>query len=81
MDKESIYELQKIDSNCNDCVFMERDFEKRKKFDNLYKGKENASHRVNYGNCSKFNKEVSFIPNHCTPENHQCFKHRKDGLK
>lgn len=25
MDKESIIELQKIDCNCNDCVFMERD--------------------------------------------------------
>lgn len=24
MDKESIFELQKIDCNCNDCGFMER---------------------------------------------------------
>ncbi len=30
MDKESIYELQKIDCNCNDCVFMVRDLEKLK---------------------------------------------------
>lgn len=28
MDKESIFELQKIDCNCNDCVFMERNSEK-----------------------------------------------------
>ena len=28
MDKESIIELQKIDCNCNDCKFLERDFEK-----------------------------------------------------
>lgn len=27
MDKESIYELQRIDTNCNDCVFMNRDLE------------------------------------------------------
>ena len=30
MDKESIYELQKIDCNCNDCKFMTRDFDKFK---------------------------------------------------
>lgn len=28
MDKESIFELQKIDCNCNDCLFMVRDSEK-----------------------------------------------------
>ena len=28
MDKESIIELQKIDCNCNDCKFMERDGER-----------------------------------------------------
>lgn len=28
MDKESIYELQKIDCNCNDCLFMVRDMDK-----------------------------------------------------
>jgi hypothetical protein len=26
MDKESIYELQKLDCNCNDCGYMVRDF-------------------------------------------------------
>lgn len=30
MDKESIYELQKIDCNCNDCIFMVRNQEKYK---------------------------------------------------
>ena len=30
MDKESIFELQKIDANCNDCAFMQRDIEKFK---------------------------------------------------
>ena len=78
MDKESRYELQKIDCNCNDCKFMERDFEKRKSFDHLYEGSQNASHRINYGNCSKFSKPVSFIPNHCQLETQECFVHRKD---
>ncbi len=36
MDKDSIFELQKIDSNCNDCKFMVRDMEKRKSFDHLH---------------------------------------------
>lgn len=31
MDKESIIELQKLDSNCNDCIFLVRDAEKFKK--------------------------------------------------
>jgi len=31
MDKESIFELQKVDCNCNDCVFMIRDIDKYKK--------------------------------------------------
>jgi hypothetical protein len=30
MDKESRYELQKIDCNCNDCFFMQRDMDKFK---------------------------------------------------
>ncbi len=31
INKESIVELQKIDCNCNDCIFMVRDLEKYKK--------------------------------------------------
>lgn len=77
MNKESIIELQKVDCNCNDCKFMVRDFEKRKKYDNLYVGAENASYRINYGNCTKFNKEVSFIPNTCQPQTQKCFQHRR----
>lgn len=80
MDKESIFELQKLDCNCNDCAFMVRNFEERKKYDPLYEGAQNASYRINYGNCQKFDgKLVSFIPNHCMPENQNCFKHRKDA--
>lgn len=33
MTKESIYELQKIDCNCNDCKYMQRDFEEFKKWE------------------------------------------------
>ncbi len=37
MDKESIFELQKIDANCNDCIFMERDFDTFKKWENWHR--------------------------------------------
>ena len=33
---------------------------------------------INYGDCLKFNKEVTFLPTHCCPENQKCFKHRRD---
>ena len=75
--KTSMIELQEIDCNCNDCKFMIRDFEKMKSSDSFYKGREKASHRIHYGNCSKLNKQVSFIPNTCQIETQQCFKHRR----
>ena len=82
MDKDSLYELQKIDCNCNDCKFMVRDFEKYKSFNWLHTNEKgqvmNTSHRVNYGNCSKLNKPVSFIPNNCQIETQNCFEHRKN---
>lgn len=79
MDKDSIFELQKIDCNCNDCAFMVRDIEKKKRWDNteLHSDQKNASHRINYGSCTLLNKEVSFIPNTCQIETQNCFKHRK----
>lgn len=77
MDKESIFELQKIDCNCNDCLFMIRDFNKFNLYNKLNEGVPNAG-RIHYGNCIKLNKEVSFITNTCQVETQNCFKHRKD---
>lgn len=77
MDKESIIELQKIDCNCNDCKFMVRDIEKFKSFDHLYSNEKRASYRINYGDCTKFNKPVSFIPGNCQIETQSCFEHRR----
>ena len=71
-------ELQKIDCNCNDCKFIVRDFDKRKQFDSLYEGRKNASYRVNYGKCTKLNKDISFIPNVCQLDTQDCFKHRRE---
>jgi hypothetical protein len=56
---------------------MERDFDKFKSFEHLYPNKKNASHRINYGDCSKLNKPVSFLPNTCQLETQECFKNRK----
>ena len=36
MDKESIYFMQLIDCNCNNCGFMERDMDKRKESMDLH---------------------------------------------
>jgi hypothetical protein len=120
MTPESTYELQRIDCNCNNCGFMQRDFQKfqqslndhhawqldyfngirdkmihsaiewyRKgdieKHDAIMKEVSkrkfhffrNECH-LNYGNCLKFAKPVSFIPNTCQLETQHCFIHRKD---
>lgn len=99
MDKESLYERQKIDTNCNDCKFMQRDFDTYKKWEEFHRGlslsefnakKEKGLVRPkaqfqfdkaglwNYGKCAKLNKDVSFHPNQCMPQNQDCFIHRKD---
>jgi hypothetical protein len=57
---------------------MTRDFDKFKSFDSLYDNMKNASHRINYGKCSKFNKDISFIPNSCQVYTQECFKNRKE---
>ncbi len=75
--KESAFELQKIDCNCNDCKFMLRDFEKLKKHKASYEGT-GLMDQMSFGNCSKLNKPVSFIPVTCQPETQNCFVHRKE---
>lgn len=34
---------------------------------------------INFGNCTKLNKQVSFIPNTCQLETQECFEHRRNG--
>lgn len=79
MDKTSLVELQKIDCNCNDCIFMARNTERFASFNHLYVDNKKASYRLNYGNCTKLNKPVSFIPGNCQLHTQDCFKHRRDG--
>jgi hypothetical protein len=69
MNKESIYELQLIDCNCNDCKFMQRDLSKPPT-----KGQ---AAKINYGQCLKFDKPVTFIPAVCQLDTQNCFEHRK----
>lgn len=124
MDKESIFELQKIDCNCNDCKFMVRDIEKFKtslelhhkwqldyfttiknkliekalKWKKLKNDLENwdalmteaeemkfifdkSEASLNYGTCSRYNKDVSFIPNTLQIDTQACFIHRREDTK
>jgi hypothetical protein len=62
----------------NDCAFMERDMDKFRSFDHLYKDNPKASWRNHYGHCSKFDKPVSFSPGVCQIDTQECFVHRKD---
>lgn len=121
MDKESIYQLQKLDCNCSDCAYMVRDMDKFRqsealhhkwqldyfkvlqdkqkkaakmwldleydleKWDRLLTLAENMRFqfdrnecKINYGDCSKFNKPVSFISGTLQLDTQQCFVHRKD---
>lgn len=77
MDKESKYLLQKIDCNCNDCKHMVRDFVKLEAHKQSYNGT-GLTDRLAFGDCKKFNKPVSFIPETCQLETQHCFEHRKD---
>lgn len=75
MDKESLYELQKIDCNCNDCFFFNRDIEK------IYANNTNPQIRKNkifYGYCVKLSKEVAEMGNIALLHTQECFSHRKD---
>jgi hypothetical protein len=80
MDKESVYQRQLIDCNCNDCKFMIRDSEKLKKHKASYEGT-GLMDDLQFGDCSKFNKPVSFIPNVCQLETQDCFQHRKLSIR
>ena len=79
MDKQSTQLLQLIDCNCNDCNHMVRDFEKLESHKKSYEGT-GLMDNLAYGNCSKLNKPVIFIPNVCQIETQNCFEHRKVKL-
>ena len=132
MDKESVYLLQNIDCNCNDCKFMVRDFDaleqskqkhnewqylsffntrtkfiresldyriRAEKEKDIEKKKElfkkgynilkmakamkysfSNDSKIAFGNCSKFNKPITFIPETCQLDTQNCFEHRKNPL-
>jgi len=69
-------EVQLIDCNCNDCKFMVRDLEMLNKHKKTFGGT-GIMDKLNFGNCTKFNKSVTFIPNTCQLETQECFEHRK----
>lgn len=74
MDRNSIIELQKIDCNCNDCIFFQRDIEKTKKLNN---NNQIVACKIHYGKCLKLKKEIGEIANICLLHTQKCFKHRR----
>ena len=76
MDKQSIYELQLIDCNCNDCQFMKRDFIALQSHKQSYEGT-GLTDNLQFGYCIQLLMKVSFIPNTCQIHTQHCFKHRK----
>lgn len=70
-------ELQNLDANCNNCKHLKRDIAKYNSFNAMHGLEINASHRVQYGRCAKFNKDVSFLPNTCQIDTQTCFENRK----
>lgn len=55
---------------------MIRDFEKLVQHKKSYEGT-GLMDGLQFGNCSKFNKPVSFIPNTCQSDTQGCFENRK----
>jgi hypothetical protein len=76
-DKISHYELQKIDCNCNNCGFFQRDVKKTELHNNNDKI---VAYKTHYGFCTSLNKDVAEIANICLLHTQKCFKHRLDFL-
>lgn len=57
---------------------MVRDLVKLQAHIDTYKGT-GLMDRLNFGDCTKFNKPVNFIPVTCQVHTQECFKHRKDA--
>jgi hypothetical protein len=74
------YELQLIDSNCNNCAFMNRDFDKLSKHKESY-ANTGLMDDLQFGFCKKLKKDISFIPNTCQIHTQNCFTHRKDLIQ
>lgn len=55
---------------------MIRNFEKLKQHKKSYEGT-GLMDDLQFGECNKLNKYVSFIPNICQLETQKCFQHRK----
>lgn len=66
-----------------DTAYREQEFQKgfalEKELNNIKFSFDKSYVSLNYGNCSKLNKPVSFIPNTLQLNTQECFKHRKDN--
>ena len=76
MDKESLYLLQCVDTNCNDCGFFARDLSRKNEVINLFNGSKKGT--PEYGRCTKKGVDLFTWAGQCSPQNQSCFVHRKD---
>ncbi len=67
-------ELQRIDTNCNDCAHLQRMFGP----DAIAITNEAGSATGFYGGCLKKQRRIAFMPGINMLENAACFRHRKD---
>jgi hypothetical protein len=74
-------DCQKIDKDCNDCIFFQRGNLAQKQIHKIKNQKGELKTIIfqpqfSYGNCSKFNKPVMAQPNKWSGL--ACFKHRSE---
>jgi len=74
LEKESIFELQLLDCNCNNCGFFVRDIEKTQA---LNSNEKIIANKIHYGKCDKLNIPIAEIANIALLETQGCFVHRK----
>ena len=75
MNKENIRGLRELDCNCNDCKHLQRDLGKLNKHKASYAGY-GFIDNLQFGDCLKFNKPVTFSPNTCQIDTQKCFEYR-----
>lgn len=73
MDREAAFQLQLVDTNCNDCAHLDRLFGS-----DAVAATTGKKATVFYGRCRAKNERVTFAPATCMPCNQRCFRHRLD---
>lgn len=72
-ERREAYQCQCIDTNCNDCLYFERDL-------SYIQPRGTAQWEISFpGNCRFFNRPETGSPNYCDPTKTECFVHRRSS--